>query len=315
MRELIKKVLLEYVNTISESYRNVDPFGPFIRAELEKIYRPLGKWGQAPNPNDDCKTGMGVINIFPHSEQDVWSVLNRFDTNSKVRTEMKKLFLESNPDRTGDQEFQNWISQNANDLLGPKGKYTKGLVDMNMSTIISGNRNEEFAVNTLKQKFPDYPIKRFCSGDIRDTKKGIDIVIQFPQGEFTVQVKPFTKIRSFVDFEGDTFFEVNSYKFDPNKYSPRNVSSFMFVNSDSNNFIIFDNIQTKIGKMRNDIVRFYEPPLYTNMQFETEKKRPQKNKIPAKELFGIEDDIRKNLEFRKSQIDRLLQNKQSGKSN
>ena len=60
------------------------------------IYEPLGLWGKAPNPNDNCQTDFGVINIFPHSENDKWSVLNRFDTNFKVKKKLEFLYAENN---------------------------------------------------------------------------------------------------------------------------------------------------------------------------------------------------------------------------
>lgn len=305
MRELIRKVLNERVGNLSEVFKSTDTFPSFIRQQLEKIYKPLGMWGQAPNPNDDCVTGTGVINIFPHSDEDVWSVLNRFDTNTKVKNRLNQLFLESNPPSTGDQDFRKWIDENSNDLFGPNGTYVEELVGLNMETIISGNKNEMMAVNVLKQKFPNNEIKRYCSGDIRDTKKGIDIVIVTDDKDITVQVKPFTKIESYVEPDGDTFFEVKSY-LESNRYSERNVHIFMFVNSTSDEFILFKNKKTKIGQMRNNITRFYEPPLYTNIVFVSKQKRKSKTLASTDSLFNVDNDTLKNLEFRKSQIEKMI---------
>ncbi|NBR58944.1 MAG: hypothetical protein EBT89_07265 [Opitutaceae bacterium] len=103
----------------------------------------------------------------------MWSVLNRFDTNTKVKKRIRELFSESKSEGQSDQDFNKWIEENKDDLFGPKGKYTQELVDLNMGTIISGNRNEEYSIEKLKEKFPNTKIKRFCSGDIRDTKKGV----------------------------------------------------------------------------------------------------------------------------------------------
>ena len=306
MRELIRKVLNERVGNLSEAFRSTDTFPSFIRQQLEKIYKPLRMWGQAPNPNDDCVTGTGVINIFPHSDEDVWSVLNRFDTNTKVKNRLNQLFLESNPPSTGDQDFREWIDENSEDLFGPNGTYVEELVGLNMTTIISGNKNEMLAVNVLKQKFPGNEIKRYCSGDIRDTKKGIDIVIVTPDKDITVQVKPFMKIDSYVEPDGDTFFEVKSY-LDSNRYSERNVFIFMFVNSESEEFILFKNKKTKIGQMRNNITRFYEPPLYTNITFVNKQKRKSKTLTPTDTLFNVDNDTLRNLEFRKAQIEKMIE--------
>jgi hypothetical protein len=306
MRELIRKVLNERVGNLSEAFRSTDTFPSFIRQQLEKIYKPLGMWGQSPNPNDDCITGTGVINIFPHSDEDVWSVLNRFDTNTKVKSKLNDLFLKTNPPSTGDQDFRKWIDENSSDLFGPDGTYVEELVDLNMGTIISGNKNEMMAVEILKGRFPGNSIKRYCSGDIRDTKKGIDIVIESPDKDITLQVKPFIKVESYVEPDGDTFFEVKSY-LDANKYSERNVNIFMFVNYETKEFILFKNKKTKIGQMRGNLTRFYEPPLYTNMNFESKQKRKYKNLAPTDSLFDVNTDTLKNLEFRKTQIEKMIE--------
>lgn len=293
------------IRQIVEVYKSSDTFAPFIRHQLELIYKPLGLWGHAPNPNDDCQTNLGVINVFPHSEQDVWSILNRFDTNRKVKDKLHQLFLKSNPVGQSQKDFQDWIESNRNDLFGPKGQYTQELVDLNMETIISGNRNEEYSVEILKKRFPETKIKRFCSGDIRDTKKGIDISVEHPSKTLNIQVKPFIKVASYVEPDGDTFFEVTSY-LEVNKYSEKNVDIFMFVDVNKNEFILFKNKKTKIGQMRNNIIRFYEPPLYTNMVFSTKEKRKMRSFEPTDSLFGLETDTLKNLEFRKDQIQKMI---------
>jgi hypothetical protein len=306
MKELIRKVLNESIENLSESFESFDNFPSFIRDQLKKVYNPLGMWGRAPNPTDDCITVVGVINIFPHSDEDVWSVLNRFDTNTKVKNKLIELFLKTNPDKNNDQTFREWIDVNANDLFGPNGTHTEELVALNMTTVISGNNNEKMAVDILKGKFPNNNIKRYCSGDIRDTKKGIDIVIVTPDKDVTLQVKPLIKVDSYVEPDGDTFFEVKSY-LESNKYSERNVNIFMFVNYETNEFILFKNKKTKIGQMRGNITRFYEPPLYTNMTFQPKQKRKYKNLVSTDSLFDVNKDSLKNLEFRKSQIEKMIE--------
>ena len=162
------------------------------------------------------------------------------------------------------------------------------------------------AVDILKGRFPGNSIKRYCSGDIRDTKKGIDIVIESPDKDITLQVKPFIKVESYVEPDGDTFFEVKSY-LDANKYSERNVNIFMFVNYETKEFILFKNKKTKIGQMRGNLTRFYEPPLYTNMNFDSKQKRKYKNLAPTDSLFDVNTDTLKNLEFRKAQIEKMIE--------
>jgi len=308
MKDLIRKILKEEVNNITENFKKSDDtFPPFIRFQLEKIYKPIGMWGQSPNPNNDCDTNVGVINIFPHSEQDVWSVLNRFDTNTKVKSRLKELFDNSGAEGRSEQDFRKWIEDNRDDLFGPNGTYSQELVDLNMTTIISGNKNEEYAVNVLKNKFPNTVIKRFCAGDKRDTKKGIDVVIEYPTKSINIQVKPFISTNSYVESDGDTFFEVKSTFFEANKYSERNVSTFMFVNINEDKYILFKNNKNKIGQMRNHITRFYEPYLYTNIVFEKSKeKKKYKNLNDIDDVFDTKNNTLENLKFRRSVIDKMI---------
>ena len=67
IRELIFKSLSQHIHEVFPAKSTYDQH---IRNLLKSIYEPLGLWGQAPNPNDDCETNIGVINIFPHSEND-----------------------------------------------------------------------------------------------------------------------------------------------------------------------------------------------------------------------------------------------------
>jgi len=291
---------------LNESFKSNNVFASFIREQLKSIYLPLGKYGKLPNPDDNCQTNDGVFDVFPHSEQDKWSILNRFDTNSKVRTKMENIFIEENPDTPMSYSaLTKWIEDNKYDLLGPDGKYTQSLVDINQETITKGNENEEYAVEILKNKFPDYKIKRFCTGDIRDTKKGIDIAIEKGKKSYHVQVKPYISIHSYVEPDGDTFFEVKSY-LNTNKYSDRNVHIFMFVSSYEDKFILFSNQKNKINQMRNNITRFYEPPLYKNFDLKTELKEPNKKGVKSNEIFDQDNEILSNLYFRKKQIEKLI---------
>lgn len=279
----------------------------FIRKQLKSIYEPLGMWGRSPDPNNDCQTNLGVIGVYPHSENDVWSVLNRFDTNIKVKNEIEKLFKDTNPLNSSNDTLINWIEKNREDLFGVTGKYTQKLVDIVTDTIKKGNEREEYAVQKLQSKFPSAKIKRYCAGHIHDTKRGIDLTVELPTISFNVQVKPFIFVKSYFEPDGDTFFEVKSIKFRSNNYSEKNVKMFMFVNIENNQYILFKNNKNKIGNMNNDITRFYDPPLDTNITFEDKKKRQSKKFKGIYDIFGVDTNLEKNLEFRIKTLQKLLQ--------
>jgi len=264
-------ILRERIKILLESYTPSRGLPSLIRHQLKLIYKPLGLWGKAPDPNDNCQTDLGVINIFPHSENDKWSILNRFDTNLKVKKRLELLFSENNKQTLDPMSFESWIEENRNDLFGPDGKYTEELVYLNMDTIMTGNKNEEYAVEVLKHRFPNTNIIRYCSGDFRDTIQGIDIRIDYKPTPYNVQVKPLISVSSYIDLDGNIFFEVTCY-LDVSKYSEKNVDVFMFVNSMTNQFILFKNKKNKITQIENNLIRFYEPPVYTNITVETKEK-------------------------------------------
>lgn len=309
MRIIINSQQFYRLNESFGRMRDEDSFANFIREQLKSIYNPKGKYGKAPNPDGNCETNDGVIDVFPHSEKDKWSILNRFDTNLKVKTKIKELYMSQNSDTTfNDVDFRNWISENKYDLFDENGKYTQSLIDLNMETIIKGNENEEYSVDVLKEKFPNVEIIRFCSGDIRDTKKGIDLLIKSGDKEYTVQVKPFQSVKSFISVDGDTFFEVKAY-LDVNKYSSRNVNVFMFVSHQDQKYILFSNNKNKITQMRGNSIRFYEPPLYHNFtesELTTKVKRQYNKGLETSIFFDQPSETLKNLYFRKEQIEKLI---------
>lgn len=309
MKIVVSESQIVRINEIFGRSLPEDTFASFIREQLKSIYKPKGKYGKAPNPDGNCKTNEGVIDVFPHSEKDKWSILNRFDTNSKVKSRIKEIYLEKTQNNTFSEfGFRNWIKDNRHDLFDEHGKYTQELVNLNMETIIKGDQNEEYAVKILKERFPNADIKRFCSGDIRDTKKGIDLLIKSGDKEYAVQVKPYQYVKSFISADGDTFFEVKSY-LDSNKYSSRNVNIFMFVSSGEGKSILFSNNKNKITQMRGNIIRFYEPPLYNNFtesELTTRLKRQHNKSIETGKFFDQQSETLKNLYFRKEQIEKLI---------
>jgi hypothetical protein len=58
--------------------------------------------------------------------------------------------------------------------------------------------------------------------------------------------------------------------------------------------------------MRNNITRFYEPPLYTNITFVNKQKRKSKALAPTDSIFNVNDNTLSNLEFRRDQIEKMI---------
>jgi len=297
----------QYKSIIEVYQRETDPIAQTIRKCLKDVFSKIpGKWGKLPNPDGNCETDEGVINIYEHQPGvDNWSILNRFDTNKKVRTKLLEWYQNEYPNESiNNSNIIKWIESNKESLFN--SEKTSELVELNRNTIEKGNRNEETAIEVLRKKWGETAIiQRFCSGDIRDTKKGMDISVKVGDTVFYVQVKPFIKVESFVDRDGDTFFEVTAF-YDPKKYSEKNVQVILFVNDSSGDYIAFENKRNQILSKSNTVVNFYEPYLMTNIEFATKYKEYRRKDL-GDELFGMGERRLENLLFRKSEIEKLIE--------
>jgi len=84
----------------------------------------------------------------------------------------------------------------------------------------------------------------------------------------------------------------------------------MFVNYDTNQYVMFNNKKSKIGEVRRNLTRFYESPLSTNMEFKTKQKRISKSSISTQSHFGTYDKTAHlaDLEFKKAKLEKLIDN-------
>jgi len=307
----IKKHLLNEWRTKSDNVASA------IRETLKNVYKGTNFWGKIQNPDNNCETNEGVIYLYPHLEgQDEWSIINRFDTNTIVRNELIRRFIEENNDEEySEKKFIQWIDDNGEKLFKNIGKngYTTKLVSLNSKTIEKGNRNEMFTIDVLKNYFGNSAvIKRFCSGDRRDTIEGKDISVEINGKQYHIQVKPFESINSYVDkYEGDTFFRVKS-RFKISKYSEKNVDILFLVNYSKSEYVAFSNEKRRIVQTSDDYINFYEPWLMSNIQFKTDKKPKVYNKVnlnkqeEVKQLFNTSQRRLDNLLYKKQALEDLI---------
>jgi len=295
----------QYISLL-EAYKP-KPLADHIRQTLKNIYEPLGKYGQVQDPDNFCETGLGVMDVYPVSEKDRWSILNWFDTNDLVFKKMEEWYYQENQKQPSTSEMKDWITKNAKKLFN--GEWTQKLVDLNKGTIERGVKNEDYAITILQDKLGNNAkINRFCSGDVRDTKKGMDLRVQVGSNSpIHVQVKPLKKVESLYDDEGDTFFEIHSPSFENSKYNPKNVDLFLFVDYDKNLYIGFRNKPNKIYTRYKGVVRFYEPWDLTNINFKHSKLfTPRSQTKVEDDLFKSGERKLENLKFRKEQIQKLI---------
>jgi len=234
---------------------------------------------------EDCTTEDGIIG-GKFTEQNYggngnWSIINRFDTNSKVQKEIGVIWKE---ETNGSVDFKTWIKDNLKNLIGNDGIYTERLSLLNKETIISGKKNESYARNILIRTFKLNPeeegmswkIIERCAGDIRDRKLGQDFDVTIDGVSYFIQVKPtdYTMITK-VGSERGYYYKLPSWH-EHTKYQEQNVDLIVYVDRPNDKYIIFKNDFSRIQTVSNPkkfpkfYVIYYENPIDTNMNLETE---------------------------------------------
>ena len=292
LRELINS---QYVGCLGKQYKN----GCIGRIQTKK-----------------CTTDVGILGgdyaEKKHGGTSQWSIVNRFDTNSKVKKEIYNIWLEETEGLT---DFKTWIKEHAYDLFSNEGMYLDRLAEINVGTIEVGKENENYATSIIRQIYklnPDeegmtYELYEHCSGDINDRKKGQDIVLKIKGGDtIYFQVKPFTNNLNHIEFfdGGDRghYFKVNSWHTNK-KYKEENVDIILYVDRSEQKYIMFRNDYSKIltvsTSRRNPpyFIYYYEMPLQSNFKVPIQKETP---KTPVKQF--ISKDVNKQIEFYKDRI-------------
>jgi hypothetical protein len=292
LRELIHS---QYVGCYGKQYKN----GCLGKIETKKCNTEVGVLG-----------GEYAEKKFGGTSQ--WSIINRFDTNSKVKKEIYNIWLE---ETEGLSDFKTWIKDRAFDLFSNEGMYLDRLSEPNIGTIEIGKENESYAKNIIRQIYnlnPDeegitYELYEHCSGDINDRKKGQDIVLKI-KGKETIyfQVKPFLNQNNDIEFfdGGDRgyYFKVASWN-SQNKYKGENVDVMLYVDRSEQKYIMFRNDHNKMLTVSNPkkqppyFIYYYEMPLQSNFKVPIQKETP---KTPVKQ--SISKDVNKQIEFYKERI-------------
>jgi Fe-Mn family superoxide dismutase len=311
----VKKILTEKVN------QNSFPYTPkqmreLVNSQYEGCFGKQYKYGCLGQiQTKKCSTDVGILG-GDYSEKknggtSQWSIINRFDTNSRVKDEIQKIWME---DTEGKEDLKTWIKDNAYDLFSNDGMYTDRLVQPNLGTILIGKENETYAIKTIREVYnldPDksgieYELYEHCSGDVNDRKKGQDIVLKFPkQDPIYFQVKPFMgeDIEFYDSGDRGYYFKVASWH-NQNKYKGENVDVIMYVDRSTNRYIMFRNDFNKMLTVGNPnkfppfYIYYYEMPLKSNFKLDMKQEKP---KVPVKS--SIKRDTDKEVEFYKTRIE------------
>ena len=261
-----------------------------------------------------CTTDIGVLGgdfaERKYGGTSQWSIINRFDTNSLVHSEIQKIWME---ETEGLEDFGNWINSHAYDLFSNDGMYTERLVNLNKTTIESGHLNEDYAKNIIRKSYnllPEnegitYELYEHCSGDVNDRKKGQDIVLKFKNGEtIYFQVKPVESndIKLYDGGERGYYFVIPSWV-KSTKYKSDNVDVFVFVDRKEQRYLMFRNDPSRILTIDNPnytstfLIYFYELPLKSNFKVPVTS---EPIKTPIKKT--LERDKQKEIQYYQDRI-------------
>jgi Fe-Mn family superoxide dismutase len=267
-----------------------------------------------------CTTNVGVIG-GKYSEKNyggdsMWSIVNRFDTNSKIHKEIILIWSEKT---NGEVDLSKWIKDNTYDLFSNNGEFTERLVELNSKTVTEGKRNEDYSKEIIRKIYKldpleegiSYELYEHCSGDVNDREKGQDIVLKFGDDEpIFFQVKPFYSdtIKLFDGGERGYHYKLDSWN-NHNKYKEENVDIIVYVDRVNDKYIMFRNDHSRILTISNPnkfppfFINYYELPISTNL-----KLNPEQEKKTYNQKKQIKRDVDQDIKFYEERI-KYFQNK------
>jgi hypothetical protein len=224
-----------------------------------------------------------------------WSLVNRWDANSNVHSEIEKIYKEeAEKYKTGKKvkypiSLRQWIDENKVRLFSNDGEWIDRLAKISIENFEQGLKNEEYGRDMINLAFGldrykqdiEYKINFNCGGSVADTKKGQDIVLKFENEEpIYFQIKPIKEgyVKIFNSDRGK-YYRVASWH-EHTKYKEENVDLIVYVNQENKEYIIFDNDFSKIittpnsnykrNNLEGDInipkyIYYYEEPRKTNI--------------------------------------------------
>jgi len=224
-----------------------------------------------------------------------WSLVNRWDANGNVHSEIEKIYKEEAEKFKTEKKvkylisLREWINENRVELFSNDGEWIDRLAKVSIENFKQGLKNEEYGRDMINLAFGldkykqdiEYKINFNCGGSKADTIKGQDIVLQFENEEpIHFQIKSMKEgyVKLFNSDRGK-YYRVASWH-EHTKYKEDNVDLIVYVNQENKEYIIFDNDFSKIittpnsnykrNNLEGDInipkyIYYYEEPFNTNM--------------------------------------------------
>jgi len=217
--------------------------------------------------DDKCKTNRGVINFkgikygINNSLVSNWSILNYFNTNSKVIAYLLRIYMKEsgvtlqnftdnfNKESKG---FLEWVRDNQVEYFGPESSHLDEMEKLNLTTLTSGIEREQLAVRILLKihNIGEDGITEYCPGSIEDTRYGRDLKVN--SENLYYQIKPLNGTMR----ETENGYEIPTHSM--KKYG-NTVDRIMFI-SQKGNYYIFANTDYVVSK-NGDFITFRNKPI------------------------------------------------------
>lgn len=224
-------------------------FPKFITNLLYELYPDNIGRNRFLNQDGICESDFGLIDIdgtnIPNQR---WSILNFFDTNPMVITQLINWYYNSNPDKISVENFEKWITDNKEELF-LMGDKLKVLIDKNMNSYLSGIKTENVAIKNLSKKFniPINNFKQYCAGSYHDRKSGKDVeIIDNKNISRFGQIKPLSSFSRI-----DNIYEVKTYQM---KNYKKQTSLDYIIFSNPNTVLVFKNEGYEIKNNGNTVI-------------------------------------------------------------
>lgn len=249
---ILKEDELKDANFSSGFLRNDKYFKKKFLEISKKVFDKTGNWGNANNPNIDCYTNDGIINIYTFTDyskiynvpESNWSIINFFNTNVIVLDELIKKFNKISVEKTLDN-FLLFIEDFFETKINTKE--FEDLVIINLKTLSAGVKNEVETFKKIKDELNLDGSLNFCPGSKIDTKKGVDFTLSKNNKNATFQVKSFYYINKYAEYTN-----IITKEFPSHGYSKKIVDYIIFKNKDDyyimeNDIFKIKEVKTKIG--------------------------------------------------------------------
>jgi hypothetical protein len=260
--------LSDVVSEIKKRYR----FKNLMNKILAEVYKGLtndkNKKMYGKGEDENCKTNDGVINYrgvkYGYNKALIsnWSILNYFNTNSKVINYLLKLYLKESDVKLGDfktnfvsseSAFLNWVNKNKEELFSPSSVHLDTLERLNLTTLTLGVIREQEAVKVIMKihGVGEGSITEYCPGSREDTINGRDIKVTVGSETIYYQVKPLSG--PLKQDKSEYVIYTNSMK----KY-PNTVDRIIFLN-EKGEYYVFENKNYSVTR-EGGVVKFLNPP-------------------------------------------------------